>query len=400
MPDTEKIIPFKKQDMNKKNLPTNSRRKFIYDMGLAALTIHGISAFSGNDESNYSEEKSLERVRREKADGKLGIALVGLGSYAGGQLAPALLQTEHCYLAGIVTGTPAKAEQWKTKYSIPSANIYDYTTYDKIKSNPDIDIIYVVLPNSMHKEYVIRGAAAGKHMMCEKPMALTVADCDAMIAAVKKAGKMLSIGYRLHFEPYNLEMARLGSQKIYGNVKKVTAGYSFSIGDPTQWRLKKDLAGGGPLMDLGIYCIQAHCYASGSEPIAVKAQEGPKTDLEKFKEVEQSLTWQFEMANGATTEGRASYADGQNFLRAEAEKGWFELTSAYNYRGQRGATSDGGAMNFPSVNQQAKQIDAFGLSLKEKKPTIVPGEMGRRDVKLLNAIYQAMRSGERVVIGK
>jgi predicted dehydrogenase len=219
-----------------------------------------------------------------------------------------------------------------------------------------------------------------------------------MIAACKKAGRMLSVGYRLHFDPYNREMARLGSQKVYGNIKKISAGFGFPAGDPTQWRLKKALAGGGPLEDVGIYCIQGMCYTSGMEPIAVTAQEGPKTDREKFKEVEQSLKWQFEFPGGLMAEGHASYADNMNYLKAEAEKGVFELTSAYGYDGQQGRTSNG-AMDFPHVNQQAKQMDAFALSVKNKQPTIVPGEMGRRDVKLIQAIYKAMQTGKKVVIG-
>ncbi len=149
----------------------------------------------------------------------MGIALVGLGGYSGGQLAPALQETEHCYLAGIVTGTPQKAIDWKAKYNIPDTNIYNYENFDEIVNNKDIDIVYVVLPNAMHAEYVIRAAKAGKHVICEKPMAITVEECDKMIAACKDAGKMLSIGYRLHFEPYNQEMMRLGTKKVFGKIK-------------------------------------------------------------------------------------------------------------------------------------------------------------------------------------
>jgi predicted dehydrogenase len=384
--------------MANKKIKQQSRRKFIYEVGLAAMSVPLLQNLGDYNMEN-NEEKSIERVRAAKADGKLGIALVGLGGYATGQLAPALQQTEHCHLAGIVTGTPSKAADWKAKYKIPEANVYDYNSFDKIKDNPDIDVIYVVLPNSMHKEYVIRAAAAGKHVICEKPLAITVADCDAMIAACQKAGKTLQVGYRLHFEPYNLEMARLGQQKVYGNIKKMTSGFSFVIGDPTQWRLKKDYAGGGPLMDLGIYCIQGFCYTSGMEPLAVLAQEGPKTDPVKFKEVEQSISWQFEFPGNISAEGRCSYGDNANFLRAEAERGWFELPSAFNYGGQRGATSEG-PMNFPRVVQQAKQMDGQSLAIKENKKSIVPGEMGRRDVKYLQAIYEAMRTGKRVVIPK
>lgn len=333
----------------------------------------------------------------QKKDGKLGIALVGLGGYAGGQLAPALQQTEHCYLAGIVTGTPSKIQRWKSMYSIPDANVYNYENFDSIKDNKDIDIVYVVLPNSMHAEYVIRAAQAGKHVITEKPMGMNVKECDDMIAACKKAGKMLSVGYRLHFEPYNLEMARLGTQKVYGNIKKMSSGFGFPAGDPNQWRLKKPLSGGGPLVDVGVYCIQGFCYTTGMDPIAVTAQEGPKTNPDKFKDIEESLTWQMEMPNGLICEGKASYSENMNFLKAEAEKGTFELTSAFNYSGQRGNTPEG-PMNFPRVNQQAKQMDDFALAIKNNRPTPVPGEMGRRDVRIIEAIYEAMRTGKKVKI--
>ncbi|HEV7780006.1 MAG TPA: Gfo/Idh/MocA family oxidoreductase [Chitinophagaceae bacterium] len=333
---------------------------------------------------------------QDKKKGKLGIALVGLGNYAGMLLAPALQETDNCYLAGIVTGTPSKAATWKEKYNIPEKNIYNYGNYDSIKDNPDIDILYIVLPNSMHAEYTIRAAEAGKHVICEKPMALTVTDCDRMIAACKKAKRHLSIGYRLHFEPYNLEMVRLGTQKIYGDLKKISGGFGFRAG-PSQWRLTQKYAGGGPMVDVGIYVMQAMCYISGMEPIAVTAKEGPKTDLEKFKDVEQSLTWTMEFPDGLIGEGKTSYADNMNFLKAEATNGVFELTSAFNYTGQKGNTPEG-AMDLPHINQQAKQMDAFALAIKNNKTSIVPGEMGRRDVKYLQAVYEAMRTGKRVEI--
>jgi len=372
-----------------------TRKKFISDVGLTTLALPLLSSFSNCN--NSSEEKSKNHIMNQKQKGKLGIALVGLGNYATNQLAPALQQTEHCYVAGIVTGTPSKIDTWKSKYSIPDANVYNYQNFDSIKDNKDIDIVYVVLPNSMHAEYVIRAANAGKHVISEKPMAMNVKECDEMIAACKKAGKMLSVGYRLHFEPFNLEMARLGTKKVYGNIKKMSAGFGFTAGDPNQWRLKKPLSGGGPLVDLGIYCIQGFCYTTGLEPVAVTAQEGPKTDPQKFNGVEQSLTWQMEMPGGIICEGKASYSENLNYLRAEAEKGVFELRPAFNYGGQKGNTPEG-AMNFPQVNQQAKQMDDFAMAIKNNRPTPVPGEMGKRDVRIIEAIYEAMNTGKRVTI--
>ena len=370
-----------------------SRRKFLYNLGLAGLSVPLISSGINCADDNRSNPQTMNE--ENKKAGKLGVALLGLGGYAGGQLAPALQSTEHCYLAGIVTGTPSKIPTWQSKYSIPDKNVYNYENFDSIKENNDVDIVYVVTPNALHNEFVIRAAQAGKHVICEKPMATSVEDCEAMIAGCKKAGKLLSVGYRLHFEPYNLEMVRLGTKRIYGNIKKITAGFGFTAGDPTQWRLKKALSGGGPLQDVGIYCIQGICYTTGLEPIAVTAQEGPKTDPNKFKEVEQSLTWRFEMPNGIIAEGHSSYGDNFNFLKVEAERGTFELTSAYGYSGQSGKTSDG-SMNFPRIIQQAKQMDGFGLSIKNNQPSIVPGEMGKRDVRFIAAIYEAMKTGNKI----
>lgn len=377
--------------MQQKN--DTGRRRFIYNMGLAGIGIPLAAALPAN--CNNSKPDNNKAMKENKKD-KLGIALVGLGNYAGNQLAPALLQTEHCYLAGIVTGTPSKIPVWKEKYGIPDKNIYSYDNYDSIRNNPDIDIIYVVLPNNMHAEYTIRGFEAGKHVICEKPMAIRVEECDRMIAAAKKANKQLSIGYRLHFEPYNLEMVRCGTQKIYGDIKKLSGGFGFRAG-PSQWRLTQQYAGGGPLMDVGIYVIQGFCYTTGMEPVSVMAQEGPKTDLERFREVEQSLTWQMEFPGGIIAEGKTSYQDNMNFLKAEAANGIFELSSAYNYTGQRGSTP-AGPMNFPHINQQAKQMDGIAVSIKEGKQSIVPGEMGKRDVRYLQAVYEAMRTGKKIIL--
>ena len=380
-----------------------SRRQFLQQLsvnaGIAIIGVEGIQMFSTLEMAAPAEPAGTIAPEPQSLAApvprKLGIALVGLGQYAGGQLAPALQETEACYLAGIVTGSPDKARQWKQQYNIPDGNIYSYDNFDSIKDNPDIDIVYVVLPNAMHAEYVIRAAKAGKHVICEKPMAITVEECDRMIEACKEAGKMLSIGYRLHFEPHNLQMKQLGQNKVYGEIKKIKA--DNGMGDTHGWRLDKKLAGGGPLMDVGIYCVQGVRYTSGREPIAVTAQEGPKTDPVKFASVEQSLSWQIEFADGMTAECRTSYSEEMNLLRAEAERGWFELSPAYPFSGIRGKPSDG-PMKLPQVNQQARQMDDFAIAVRSDRPTPVPGEMGRQDVKILQAIYKAMETGQRVEI--
>ena len=329
--------------------------------------------------------------------GKLGVALLGLGGYSSGQLAPALQETQRCRLAAVVTGTPAKADRWQKKYNLPASCLYNYENFDRIADNRDVDIVYVVTPNALHRDFVVRAAKAGKHVICEKPMATTVEDCDAMITACQEAKRKLSIGYRLHFEPYNVEVARIGSRKELGAVKRVLAEDAFvSMGGT--WRFDPKLAGGGALMDVGIYCVQAACYATGEEPVGITAKLAPKTDPERFRDIEETINWTMEFPSGARAECMTSYNTGASRLRLEAADGWVELDPAYSYRGIRGKSSRG-ALDLPKVNQQALQMDAFAECIVADQPSTVPGEMGRRDVRILLAIYEAARAGKRVELG-
>lgn len=358
-----------------------SRRNFLRHLSLGAGALTLSSALSSFDELLLPPNK-------------LGIALVGLGGYSSGQLAPALQQTKNCYLAGIVTGTPEKARTWSAKYNIPQKNIYNYQNFDSIAQNPDIDLIYVVLPVALHKEFTIRAAKAGKHVICEKPMALNAADCREMIAACKKANRMLSIGYRLHFEPHNIEVMRLGQQAVLGKVTQLETANGFVYGgDPNAWRLKKALAGGGGLMDMGIYAIQGARYTLGQEPISVKAtQEKTKPDL--FKDVDETVFWELEFPGGFMSKGKSSYNNNWSSLKAKTAKGFFELEPAYGYGGLDGKTSNG-PMNIPNVNQQALQMDDFANCIIQKKPTRVPGEEGLKDMKVVDAIYRSLDSGKK-----
>lgn len=326
---------------------------------------------------------------------KAGIAIIGLGEYASNELATALMETKECYLAGIVTDEPVKAKKWKKQFSIPDANIYDYKNFDSIKDNTEIDIIYIVLPNSLHRDYAVRAARAGKHVICEKPMAITVKDCDKMIDAFKKSGTMLSIGYRLHFEPHNIKVMELGQKKFYGTIKKLIA--KNGITDIDGWRLDKNLAGGGALMDVGVYCIQAVRYTTGMEPIAVSATEGKKTSEKKFKEIEESVSWQMEMPDGLIAECECSYVKKMDILRAEAENGWFELSPAFAYDGIKGKTSSG-KLKLKNINQQAAQMDDFAKAIKNNRAIPADREMGRQDVKILQAIYKSIKTGKKIMV--
>ncbi len=326
----------------------------------------------------------------------LGVALVGLGNYSTRQLAPALRLTKNCRLAGIVTGTPAKTVQWRAEYGLPEANCYDYESFDRIADNRDIDIVYVVTPNSLHREFVVRAARAGKHVICEKPMAVSVAECDEMIAACKSAGVRLSMGYRLHFDPSHLELGRVAREGDFGRLERIEGGFSFVVATKA-WRQVRALAGGGPEMDIGVYVIQAACIAADCDPIAVTARNEPVTKPEIFDEVPETMSFTLEFPNGAVCKGRVSYNERANFLRAEGSAGWIKLEPAYSYTGLKVETSRG-PFPFEPVPQQALQMDDFADCVRTGRPTRVPGEMGRRDNAILAAMHESARTGARVVL--
>ncbi len=366
-----------------------SRRSFLQNLGVGLGTT--AAAFA------VPSIMAIPEAKAQKDEKKLGVALVGLGSYAKNQLAVGLENAKNCYLAGIVTGTPAKAEEWSKKYNIPTKNIYNYQNFDEIIKNKDIDIVYVVTPNSLHKEFVVRAAKAGKHVMCEKPMATSVADCEIMIKACQDAGVQLGVGYRLHFEPFTQEVMRLGQKKVFGDVRFMQTNFGFTIGDPTQWRLKKAMAGGGPLMDVGIYCVQASRYVTGEEPLWVTAQFGPITDKERFKDVEESVSWQMQFPGGAMVNGFTSYKSNIEQLYVSANKGSFQLSPAYSYGPLKGRTHEG-ELKMPVVHHQTVMMEEVCKEFLATKtfPKHIDGNEGLRDMKILMAILEAAETGKRI----
>lgn len=327
-----------------------------------------------------------------KSGKSYGIALVGLGNYAMKQLAPALQQTNRCQLAGLVTGTPEKKAKYGKEYGIANGNIYNYETFDQIADNDEIDIVYVVLPNSMHKEYVIRAAKAGKHVISEKPLGLNAEECEDMIRACKDQGVSLNVGYRLHFEPHHQQITKMVKEKPFGDVAYVQSEFSFQIGDPTQWRLRKALAGGGAVYDIGVYCIQAVRYATGEEPIAITAQEY-KTDPVKFAEVDETVCFQMEFPSGVISNSTTSYNARTNRLYVSYKnRGSALIEPAYSYGGIKGSVN-GEPMGHPAVNQQAMHMDGVCRSIDEGTDLTVSGEEGLRDMKVVDALYRSLAAG-------
>jgi predicted dehydrogenase len=334
--------------------------------------------------------------RGQEPGRKLGVALCGLGSLSEKQIAPALLKTRNCRLAGIVTGTPKKAAEWQQKYNLPAGSVYNYDNMHTMAKNKDIDIVYVVTPNALHLRDSLAAAAAGKHVFCEKPLEINTERAQQIVDACKKAGVQLGVGYRLQFEANNLECVRLAREKVLGDVKVIDANFGFAIGDPTQWRLKRELAGGGALMDVGIYCLQTTRMLTGEDPIWISAAE-TKTDAVKFKEVDETISWTMKFPSGVISNSVSTYAaNGLAGFRAATTRGWFGLDPAYYYNGNRGRRSDGPEINIPVADQFATELDEFADSIINKKQTKVSGEMGVSDVKYLMAVYESIKKGRPV----
>jgi glucose-fructose oxidoreductase len=329
---------------------------------------------------------------------KLGVALCGLGNYARGQLGPALKLTRNCELRGVVTGSPEKGAAWAKEYGFPAKNVYGYDTMAQLSENLDIDIVYIVTPNALHAQHVIAAAGAKKHVICEKPMAVSVAESGAMLSACRANNVKLSIGYRLQFEPHYEELKRHARELDWGVFMRMSGGFSFVMKEP-QWRAERKLAGGGPLMDLGIYPIQAACMAAGEAPVAVTASELRKQRPEFFRDIEEAIEWTMEFAGGARGDFSTSYNDNLNKFRAEAAKGWIESNPAYSYSGLHAVTHAGPLILAVPPSQQAVQMDDFARCVRDDLPTRVPGEMGCRDMVIIEAIYaSAAQGGKRVEI--
>jgi predicted dehydrogenase len=334
---------------------------------------------------------------------KVGFALVGIGTLTMGQLLPAFAQCKIARPVALVSGHPEKANQQAARYGINPKNIYNYENFDTIKDNPEIDVVYVVLPNGMHAEYTIRAAKAGKHVLCEKPMANTPEECQSMIDACKAAGRKLMIAYRLRYEPITKKAIELAqSAEAVGTIKQITAEAGFNIGDPTQWRLNRKLAGGGSLMDIGIYALQAVRYLSGQEPAEVWATSFSTPNDVRFKEVEETISFELRFNSGLLASCLSSYGFGCNRYRVYGTRGQIESEPFLSYTGDRLYQYRRGQREEQQItpaNHFASEMDHFSQCVLGSEDPLTPGEEGLRDLKIMMAIYESARTGRVVKLG-
>jgi len=327
----------------------------------------------------------------------LRVAIMGLGSY-GTRVAEAMQSCKKAKLVGVISGTSAKITAWQSKYSIPAKNCYNYENYDQIKNNPDIDAVYVITPNALHHDAVIRVAKAGKHVICEKPMAVNAREGQEMVDACKQAGVKLLVGYRMHFEPHTLEVIRMRKAGNFGKVLFFQGLSGFIIGDPTQWRLNPVLSGGGSIMDIGIYSINGSRYMIGEDPVWVTA-EATKTNPVKFKPgIDETIQFQLGFPGGAVASCLSTYSlNNLDRFFLNGTEGFAELWPATGYGPIKGHTNKG-ELDQPVVVHQTVQMDEMaGILLEGHQPVVpVDGEEAVKDLKIIDAIYMSARTGQKI----
>jgi predicted dehydrogenase len=366
----------------------NSRRDFLQKITASAIAFN----------LPWYASAGIKNPNHPPYDGPvLRVAIMGLGSYAN-RVAEAMQQCTMAKITGVISGTPSKIKTWQSKYNIPDKNCYNYENFDNIKNNPEIDAVYVITPNGLHHDEVIRVAKAGKHVICEKPMSINAQQGQEMITACKQANVKLLVGYRMHFEPKTLEIIRMRKDGELGKILFFQGLCGFKIGDPSQWRLNRQLSGGGSMMDIGIYAINGARYMVGEEPIWVTAQE-TKTDHVKFKEgIDETIQFQFGFPGGAVASCLSTYSmNNLDRFFLNAENGFAELQPSTGYGPIQGRTNKG-ELTQPHVTHQTVQMNEMAKIILQGKQPIVPvdGEEALKDLKIIDAIYEAVKTGKKI----
>lgn len=337
---------------------------------------------------------------------KVGWAIVGLGQLALEEIMPAFAEAKSSEPVALVSGHPDKAKRVAEAYGIKPESIYNYENYDRLAEDKRVEVIYIVLPNSMHAEFTIRGLRAGKHVLCEKPMAVTVAESEQMIAAAKEAKRTLGVAYRLHSEPLNRKVMEMCAKKEFGKIMTFESSNCQDVQAPNI-RLSGEL-GGGPVGDVGVYSINAARYVTGEEPVEVTAMAHHPEGDPRFREVPGSVAFTLRFPSGVLAHCDCSFAASESRrYRVHCAEGWIEMDPAFSYRGLRLRTKKGDAKKgnaehaehlLEQVDHFAAEMDHFSDCVRNGTTLRTPGEMGLADMRVLAAIEEAARTGKTVKV--
>ena len=325
-------------------------------------------------------------------------AVVGLGHIAQAAVLPAFKHARrNSVLAALVSGEEKKLKQLGRRYGVK--RVCGYDGVDELFASGEIDAVYIALPNDMHKEYTIRAARAGLHVLCEKPMAVTSGECEEMIAATRDANVKLMIAYRLHFERANLEAAKLARTGKLGELRFFNSEFSMQVSDDNI-RLNPPDKGGGPLYDIGIYCINAARYCLSEDPLAVSATATRSNDR-RFREVDETVaaTMRFKDERLATFVCSFGASD-RSVYTITGTKGSLTVEPAYEYAvGLAHTLRKGGRerkKKFGKSDQFAPELLYFSDCVLEDREPEPSGEEGLADVRIIEGMLQSIQKSEPV----
>jgi predicted dehydrogenase len=350
----------------------------------------------------HAASEQNDSIENRDAPGRrLGVAVAGLGHLALAQILPGFGQARHVRLAALVSGEADKARAVAAQHGLPDKAVYGYADFDRLRDDPDVDVVYIALPNAMHAEYVVRAAQAGKHVLCEKPMATSVADAEHMVAACRDAGRRLMIAYRCQYEPYNKALTSLVRSGELGRIRLIQAVNGQNDLPDGQWRQSKAMAGGGSLPDVGLYCLNAARCLTGEEPVEISARMTQPKDDPRFREIEDVVAFTLRFPSGAVADCASGYSLHESRrVRVMCETGWAELDPAFAYGnldmrvGRKvGEASAVESRKFVERNQFALEMDHFAQAIRAGKEPRTPGEEGLQDQRLIASIYEAAQGG-------
>ncbi|WP_027480448.1 Gfo/Idh/MocA family protein [Deinococcus pimensis] len=336
-------------------------------------------------------------------DQRVGYAVIGVGELTTEELLPAFEASKSSRLAALVSGDVEDARRLARAYGLRDEDALSYDDLEKLGDREDVHAVYIVTPNSLHREYTERAARMNKHVLCEKPMATTVEDAEAMIRACDGAGVKLMIAYRCQYTPQHWALRKLVQDGELGAPRLLDSTNTQMETDPGAWRLKMDLAGGGPLPDIGLYCLNTIRFVLGTEPLEVLATQVRPEDDERFTEVERDFAWIMRFPDGVTATCSTSYdASTARYLNVLAEKGRAVMDPAYDYQGLRLEVETPGERSerkIPEQDQFALEIDHFSECVLRGERPFTPGEEGLQDQRIMAALYESARTGRPVKLG-
>lgn len=334
---------------------------------------------------------------------RVGYAVVGLGSISQVAVLPAFAHSKKAKLVAVVSGDREKAGTLAQKFKASGA--YHYDEYSECLKNPEVEAVYIATPPGEHERFTIEAAKAGKHVLCEKPLAATVQQARNMVATCRRHKVQFMTAYRKYFEPSTVLLKKMISRGDLGRIDIIHTLFTelrpFGDNSPS-WLFTRKLSGGGPMTDLGVYCVNTCRWLVNEDPVRATAITWVR-DRRRYKEVEEGVAFRLDFRSGLVLQGTAAYSAAfSSFVHVHGEKGWAALAPAFAFEEERRLSGKIAGQwfeqTFEAIDEFALELDAFAACIRGNRRPEPEGAQGLRDIVIIDAIYQSAKSGRSVRI--